>query len=92
MFAKQSEKKWHIGNTSAILMSQSQITSGNEGLDEFMHVSLGMKQIGKMILDLPKGIDDLRKISAQYMKNLGSQDVLTEEQIYLDYVEDHLQE
>ena len=51
-----------------------------------------MKQIGKMILDLPKGIDDLRKISAQYMKNLGSQDVLTEEQIYLDYVEDHLQE
>ena len=55
-----------------------------------MQVSLGMKQIGKMILEMPKSIDDLRKISSEYLKNLGSGDMLIEEQIYLSYVEDHL--
>ena len=76
MYSKQAEKKYGIGNTSAILMSQSQITSGNENLDEFMNVSIGLKQIGKLILDLPKSIDELKKIGSSYMKNLGTQDVL----------------
>jgi hypothetical protein len=83
-------KKIGIDHNSSVLMSQSQLTSGNEGLDDFMQVSLGMKHIGKLILDLPMGIDDLKKISSEYIKNLGSSDVLLEEQIYLQYIEDHI--
>ena len=39
---------------------------------------------------MPKNLDDLRMLSREYMKNLGATDDLVDEQVYLQYIEDHL--
>ena len=59
-----------------MLLSQSQLTSGNEGRDDYLQVALGLRQIGKSIMDMPSTIDDLRLLSREYMKNLGVTDDL----------------
>ena len=41
-------------------------------------------------MDMPKTLDDLRLLSREYMKNLGANDDLQDEQVYLQYIEDHL--
>ena len=71
-------------------MSQSMLTSGHPAKDDYMQVALGLRAIGKSVLEMPKTIDDLRLFSKEYMKNLGVMDDLNEEQIYLSYIEDHL--
>ena len=39
---------------------------------------------------MPSSIEDLRLISREYMKNLGVTDDLQDEQVYLQYIEEHL--
>ena len=39
---------------------------------------------------MPNSLDDLRLLSREYMKNLGVNDDLQDEQVYLAYIEDHL--
>lgn len=73
-----------------VLLSQSQLTSGNEGRDEYLQIALGLRQIGKSIMDMPKTLEDLRLLSREYMKNLGVTDDILDEQVYLQYIEDHL--
>ena len=41
-------------------------------------------------MDMPKSIEDLRLLSREYMKNLGVNDDLQDEQVYLHYIEEHL--
>lgn len=53
-------------------------------------MALGLRQIGKSVLDMPNTIEDLRLLSKEYMRNLGGNDDLREEQIYLSYIEEHL--
>ena len=55
-----------------------------------MQVALGLRQIGKSIMDMPKSIEELRVLGNEYKKNLGATDEIYEEQIYLKYIEDHL--
>ena len=38
---------------------------------------------------MPKTIADLRILSNEYKKNLGATDEIQEEQVYLQYIEDH---
>ena len=42
-------------------------------------------------MDMPKKLDDIRMLSREYMKNLGVTDDIADEQVYLQYIEDHLQ-
>ena len=53
-------------------------------------MALGLRQIGKSIMDMPKSIEELRVLGNEYKKNLGATDEIHEEQIYLKYIEDHL--
>ena len=39
---------------------------------------------------MPNSLDDLRLLSREYIKNLGVNDDLQDEQVYLAYIEDHL--
>ena len=71
-------------------MSQSQITSGNEGRDDYLQIALGLRQIGKSIMDMPSSLEDLRLLSREYIKNIGVNDEMQDEQVYLQYIEDHL--
>ena len=48
-----------------------------------MQVALGMRQIGKSIMDMPKSVEDLRLMGKEYMKNLGATEDLQDEQVYL---------
>lgn len=41
-------------------------------------------------MDMPKTIEELRVLSNEYKKNLGAADEIHEEQVYLQYIEDHL--
>ena len=41
-------------------------------------------------MDMPKTLEDLRLLSREYMKNMGVQDDMQDEQVYLQYIEDHL--
>ena len=41
-------------------------------------------------MDMPSTIEDLRLLSREYMKNLGVTDDLQDEQVYLQYIEEHL--
>ena len=77
-------------DSNQAMMSQSQLTSGNEGIDDYMQVTLSLRHIGKNIMDMPKTLDDLRILSREYMRNLGVTDNLEDEQAYLQYIEDHL--
>ena len=65
------------------IISQSQLTSGNEGIDDYMQVALSLRQIGKSIMDMPKTLDDLRVLCREYMRNIGVIDNLEDEQTYL---------
>ena len=49
-----------------------------------------MRQIGKSIMDMPKSVEDLRLMGKEYMKNLGATEDLQDEQVYLQYIEEHL--
>jgi hypothetical protein len=44
-------------------ISQSLITTGSVARDEYLQVALGMRSIGKSIVDLPRTIDDLKRMS-----------------------------
>ena len=81
-----------LDTTQGLLLSQSQLTSGNEGRDDYLQVALGLRQIGKSIMDMPKNLNDLRLLSREYMKNLGITDELADEQVYLAYIEDNLKQ
>ena len=81
-----------LDTNQGLLLSQSQLTSGNEGRDDYLQVALGLRQIGKSIMDMPKNLDDLRLLSREYMKNLGITDELADEQVYLAYIEDNLKQ
>ena len=72
-----------LDTNQGMLLSQSQLTSGNEARDDFLQVALGLRQIGKSIMDMPKNLDDLRMLSREYMKNLGVTDDIADEQVYL---------
>ena len=85
-------KKMALDTTQGLLLSQSQLTSGNEGRDDYLQVALGLRQIGKSIMEMPKNLDDLRLLSREYMKNLGITDELADEQVYLAYIEDNLKQ
>jgi hypothetical protein len=50
------------------------LTTGNEGRDDYLQIALGLRQIGKSIMDMPKTLEDLRLLSREYMKNLGVTD------------------
>ena len=39
---------------------------------------------------MPSSLEDLRLLSREYMKNIGAVDDLQDEQVYLQYIEDHL--
>jgi hypothetical protein len=42
------------------------LTSGDAGRDDYLQVALGLRSIGKSIIDMPKTIDELRTLSKQY--------------------------
>jgi hypothetical protein len=72
-----------------LLASQSQISSGDPAKDEYFQVALGLRSIGKSIIDLPKSVEDLKLISKQYQKNISAVEQTQDEQIYLSYIEEH---
>jgi len=90
IFSTNAAKKVAVDGQQAVLMSQSQLTSGNEGRDDYLQVALGLRKIGKSIMDMPSSLEDLRMLSREYMKNLGVTDDLKDEQVYLQYIEEHL--
>lgn len=71
------------------MASQSQISSGDPAKDEYFQVALGLRSIGKSVIDLPRSIEDLRLISNQYIKNSSAVEQTQDEQIYLSYIEEH---
>ena len=65
--------------TQSLMMSQSQLTSGDHARDIYQQVALGLRQIGKSIIDIPKTIEELRVLSSEYKKNLGASHEIEEE-------------
>ena len=61
-------------SVSGLLMSQSQITSGDTATDEYFQVALGLRSIGRSIIEMPRTIEDLKLISKQYHKNIPAMD------------------
>ena len=91
LISQNAAKKMSLEANQGLLLSQSKLTTGSEGRDDYIQVALGLRNIGKSILDMPKSLDDLRLLSREYMKNLGgAADDLNDEQVYLQYIEDHL--
>ena len=76
-------RKLPMDSAHGQLMSQSQLTSGDQARDDYLQVALGLRQIGKSIMDMPKNIEELRLLSNEYKKNLGATDEIAEEQVYL---------
>ena len=66
-----ASKNMLFDSNQGAIISQSQLTSGNEGIDDYMQVALSLRHIGKSIMEMPKTLDDLRVLSREYMKNLG---------------------
>ena len=71
LVSQNAVKKMSIESKTGALLSQSKLTTGSEGRDDYVQVALGLRNIGKSILDMPKSLDDLRLLSREYMKNLG---------------------
>ena len=57
-----------------VMMSQSKLTSGDQAKDDYLQVALGLRQIGKSIMDMPTTIEQLRMLGNEYKKNLGATD------------------
>lgn len=72
-----------------LLASQSQVSSGDPAKDEYFQVALGLRSIGKSVIDLPRSIEDLKLISKQYQKNISAVEQTQDEQIFLSYIEEH---
>lgn len=70
-------------NNQGAILSQSQLTSGKEQMDEYMQVALSLRSIGKSIMEMPKTLDDLKVLSKEYMRNLGVMEDIQDEQTYL---------
>ena len=79
LYAANANKKIPMDPAHGLLMSQSQLTSGDHARDDYLQVALGLRQIGKSIMDMPKSIDELRVLSNEYKKNLGATDEIHEE-------------
>ena len=79
LYAANANRKIPMDGAHGLLMSQSQLTSGDQGRDDYLQVALGLRQIGKSIMDMPKTMHDLRVLSNEYKKNLGATDEIHEE-------------
>ena len=91
LISQNAAKKMSLEANQGLLLSQSKSTTGSEGRDDYIQLALGLRNIGKSILDMPKSLDDLRLLSREYVKNLGgAADDLQDEQVYLQYIEDHV--
>ena len=77
--SENASKKMAIDSNHGALLSQSQLTSGNQGRDDYLQIALGLRQIGKSIMDMPKSIEDLRLMSREYMKGLHVVDDIQDE-------------
>lgn len=51
-------------------------------------MALGLRNIGKSVLDLPKTVEELRILSKEYIKNLGADIFLEDENIYEQFIRD----
>ena len=56
-----ASKNMLFDSNQGAIISQSQLTSGNEGIDDYMQVALSLRHIGKSIMEMPKTLDDLRE-------------------------------
>lgn len=79
LVSQNAAKKISLDAAQGLLLSQSQLTSGNEGRDDYLQIALSLRQIGKQITDMPKNLDDLKLLSREYTKNLGVTDDFADE-------------
>ena len=66
------------------------MTTGDRGKDDLLEISLGLKNLGKSLIDLPQTLDELQEALKVYDKQLAAIDRTDEEErLYERFLVDH---
>jgi hypothetical protein len=64
------------------------LTSGEEQKDRYLNVALGLRAVGKTVIDLPRSLLDIEKLAKEYLKSLGHpDDILKETREYYSFID-----